>query len=145
MDALTKITPLLKCIECNHEELHRIESSFICPVCKKKYPIKNGIPRFVPESFIAYDTQQTSLEEKTKNYFGFEWEVFDNWGFIDESKIDKKKLFRVYGGTNSARKKTFDLKCRLSDDELAEQTVVLDGGCGNGRYTYVSRRLRIPK
>jgi len=131
-----KIISILKCINCNSSNLDISNSeAFVCPKCNEKYPIVNGILRFVPESYMNYNENKNTIEEKTKNYFGFEWQEFDNWGFIDDNCIDEKNN-EFFGGTISARKLTFDSKCRLSLNDLKKSHMILDAGCGNGRYTY---------
>jgi SAM-dependent methyltransferase len=130
-----EIAHLLHCLEC-HGGLDFAAQAFKCQNCLADYPIVNGVPRFVPVSFYAFDQQQSTIQEKTKNYFGYEWEHFKNWGFIDENEIPVKDRYIFEGGYNSSRTAAFDTKCRLNDNELAPDTITLDAGCGNGRYTF---------
>ena len=88
VDLLTKIEALLKCVDSSCSgNLKLNEGAFTCEECHHEYPIVDGVPRFVPESFFSFDQKQSSIQEKTKNYFGYEWEHFNNWGFIDENDI----------------------------------------------------------
>jgi SAM-dependent methyltransferase len=100
------------------------------------YPRVDGIPRFVPASFYALNMGNDSIQEKTKNYFGFEWDYFRDWGFVRDGDVPAGQARRFYGGTTSARRATFDSKCRLDASDLASGKIVLDAGCGNGRYSY---------
>ena len=74
-DQWEKISPILRCVKCK-STISLTESSFICITCGEKFPIINGIPRFVPESYYSLDNGNDSIVEKTKNYFGFEWDFF---------------------------------------------------------------------
>jgi SAM-dependent methyltransferase len=135
LDVLARLQPLLECLSCRHD-LTLEPECFQCRGCGSEYPIIDGIPRFVPEQFHSRTEQQDTLQEKTKNYFGFEWETFKDWGFIPDEAVEADRQSEVYGGTVSARRSAFDRKCRLDADDLAAGNVVLDAGCGNGRYTY---------
>jgi len=132
---LKKIEPLLECLECKNN-LSLEEDGFKCENCGQKYPIIDGIPRFVPENFWKLDNSKQSLDEKTKNYFGYEWEFFEKWGFYDDKELsdEEKKLY--VAATVETRKKTFNSKCRMTEENLSKDKTILDAGCGNGRYTY---------
>jgi SAM-dependent methyltransferase len=132
---MQRIEHILCCIECG-ADLSLKEQSFVCKHCERIYRIIDGIPRFVPESFYHLDNRKQSIEEKTKNYFGLEWDYFNDWGFIPDKNVREDQHTEFLGGTVSARVKAFDSKCRLNAKELGEGKIVLDAGCGNGRYTY---------
>ncbi len=132
---MERILEYLCCLECKGE-LSLSEKYLECEKCQKRYPIIDGVPRFVPENFYDLNDQNDCIEEKTKNYFGYEWDYFNDWGFIPDEQISFEKKHDFFGGTVSARKSTFNSKCRMSPDDLGKGKVILDAGCGNGRYTY---------
>ncbi len=137
MKDMHRLEPLLRCLSCREENLVLDDANFACRSCEQRYPIIDGILRFVPESYYRLDDGRVSVEERTKNYFGHEWDVFRQWGFIkDEDVTFSNQRFATMGGTIQARGKAFGSKCRLAAADLVKGKVVLDAGCGNGRYTY---------
>ena len=129
-----KLIDLVVCLYCKGNLI--LETNSInCTKCKKNYPIVDGIPRFVDESYYELNEDNTELQKKTKNYFGFEWEYFNQWGFLEDGKTNIGKEHLNKGGTVSDRIQTFDNKCRLDRYDINSK-IVLDAGCGNGRYTY---------
>ena len=134
-DLLEKLLPLLKCLRCG-SDLKHLNGSIGCTVCNANYSIIDGIPRFVPKKFYVLNTENDSIQEKTKNYFGFEWDYFRDWGFIPNEELTPETAMLCHGGTVDARQKSFDSKCKLTAEDLSDGKVVLDAGCGNGRYTY---------
>jgi len=135
MNKFTKVESLLKCLKCNHDLYYESER-FRCNNCNAEFPIIDNIPRFVPENFWNLDENSATIQEKTKNYFGFEWDYFKNWGFINDEDVPEDKIDLYRGGRVSDRKSAFETKCRLNNDELKKGKIILDAGCGNGRYTY---------
>jgi SAM-dependent methyltransferase len=90
-----------------------IEGSLACENCKAEYPIRDYIPRFVKtDSYV--------------NNFSLQW-----------SKYRETQLDSVSGLNIS--EKIFYERTNLSIDELKGK-VVLDAGCGIGRYTEITRR-----
>jgi SAM-dependent methyltransferase len=132
---MQRLLPLLKCLRCS-SDLELRENAFGCVSCSAQYPIIDGIPRFVPEAFYTLSTHHASIEEKTKNYFGFQWDYFKDWGYIADEDVPDERCDEYFGGTVSARRNAFDKKCRMDAEDLKTGSVVLDAGCGNGRYTY---------
>lgn len=112
----------------------QFELSFVCKKCNAVYPIIENIPRFIPQSESNAESEN-SLENKTSAIFGFEWDYFQDWGFISDDSVSEDQKHLYYGGMVSNRKAAFDSKCRLTNTELSEG-IILDAGCGNGRYTY---------
>lgn len=134
-ELLARIQPLLQCLKCSGA-LNLEPERFVCESCLASYPVINGIPRFTPENFYERTQEQANISEKTKNYFGFQWDYFKEWGFIPDEQVEAHKKSEVYGGTVAARKSAFDKKCRMAAEDLSLEKIVLDAGCGNGRYTY---------
>lgn len=123
---------LLKFIECNKchgpfsirvlkKDKEIKEGSLICKKCNISYPIINYIPRFVSSKEDDFE----KLKTDTIKYFGHEWVHFDRHGFDDE----------VYN--KEYEKQIFHEKTLLGSKEVKNK-LVLDAGCGNGRYTYQS-------
>lgn len=137
MKDFKRIEPLLQCVKCN-SNIKFIDEKFLCDSCSKEYPIIDGIPRFVEETFYQLNENNDDIENKTKNYFGFEWDYFKDWGYIKDEDVPREKVEYYLGGRVSDRKATYDSKCRLDSSEIKNR-VVLDAGCGNGRYTFETR------
>ncbi|MHB8652297.1 MAG: methyltransferase domain-containing protein [Terriglobia bacterium] len=85
---------------------------FRCDQCKTNYPIRNGIPRFV--SSEAYSSS-----------FGFEWKRWRRTQFDTTSRKSSDTTFTASTGVQPA--------------SLAGK-LVLDAGCGSGRYMDVVTR-----
>ena len=134
----SRIAHLLRCTACQ-TSLNLEEKRFLCVGCGKAYPIVGGIPRFVDEPFYTLSESSENIEEKTKNYFGFEWDYFNDWGFIKDEDVPEDSVSKCMGGRVSDRIGAFDSKCRLNTDDLKDR-VVMDAGCGNGRYSYEAGR-----
>jgi SAM-dependent methyltransferase/uncharacterized protein YbaR (Trm112 family) len=149
---------LLKLIECKKcwqdfklhvfkEENKEIKDGLlVCPQCNNYYSIVNFIPRILPKKFyynskfelfyhqqikkIVKDYQFEEdkdffkkLKQDNIKFFGYEWVHFDRHGFDD----------RIYH--EKFEKNIFHEKTLLRTKELNNK-LVLDAGCGNGRYTY---------
>jgi len=89
-----------------------VEGSLLCNGCGVSYPIKNGIPRFVSN-------------ENYSQSFGFQW-----------NKHAKTQL-DSYTGLPISRKRLLDTTGWPTD--LSGQ-VILEAGCGAGRFTEVLLR-----
>src|SRR3990167_3209856 len=117
--------------------------------CRSWYPIINRIPRLIAEKFRRDITSEfvkifeselapmnilsseqtlssdhlTTLKENTIKSFGYEWNKYDRFGWDDQTY-------------NLAWEETvFQNKSLLKPDEVKNK-LVLDAGCGNGRYSY---------
>ncbi len=153
---------LLKLIECKKcqqdfklhifkEENNEIKDGLlVCPQCNNYYSIVNFIPRILPKKFY-YNSKfelfyQQQIKKIVKNYryeedkdllknlkqdnikfFGHEWVHFDRHGFDDHVYNEKFE------------KQIFHEKTLLKSKSLKNK-LVLDAGCGNGRYTYQALR-----
>jgi len=82
------------------------EGSLRCAGCSREYPIREGIPRFVPDAAYARS-------------FSFEWKRWRRTQFDTASRRSSLETFLVSTSRSPA--------------DLAGK-VVLDAGCGTGRY-----------
>lgn len=141
-----------------------IDGHFKCTTCKKIWLIINGIPRFVDknlteiiylyQSFLkkykselervgwitknsdAENADLDEIKEKISDYFGYEWKYFKNWGWINDNDVsEEEKKYNYLGGLISNTESAFKKKCMLDNVDLKIGKLVLDAGCGNGRYT----------
>ena len=101
---------LIRCLKCKAKVLP-IESYILCQQCGLKYPVINGVPRFVPPENYAES-------------FGFQWNRFEN------TQVD-------------SRIKTNRSESRFTEETLWDSTIltgkiVLDAGCGAGRFSEIA-------
>jgi SAM-dependent methyltransferase len=106
-----EVLAILRCVDC-HSGLRREDDALVCLNCSRRYPVIKGVPRFVDQQ--AYTGS-----------FGFQWLKHDKTQLDDE---------------NSRRsEKDFILRTRMEPADLAGK-LVLDVGCGMGRYAEVATR-----
>jgi ubiquinone/menaquinone biosynthesis C-methylase UbiE/uncharacterized protein YbaR (Trm112 family) len=146
----------------NEEEI--IDGVFRCKNCSNYYFVINYIPRFLPINLISKSStfinffqiyskklgklniqfdkcQNNSLSEdyqirsKTIEYFGYEWDRFINWGWIKEDEILIKDRIKYEGGFISNTINAFKTKSLINEDDLTNGKLILDAGCGNGRFS----------
>ena len=146
----------------NEEEIS--EGVFRCKNCNNYYFLINWIPRFLPinlisksSSFINFSQvyskkikkldiefdkfENNSLSEdyqirsKTIKYFGYEWDKFIHWGWIKEDEIPMEDRIKYEGGFISNTINAFKNKSLMNEDDLANGKLILDAGCGNGRFS----------
>ncbi len=156
-----KLTQLLVCPECKADlELHifstaggdRINDGYLrCAACDKGFMIVAGIPRMLPEKLYRNDAfrqkykarlQQIHQEKHRKTpsrppdvlirhqantieSFGWEWLNYDRFGWDPETKDE---LWSVEN-----ERERFFANTLFEPQELPNK-LMLDGGCGNGRY-----------
>jgi SAM-dependent methyltransferase len=87
-----------------------------CPACHTAYPITNGIPRILPASLIEE-------QQQTADSFGWQWLCFP----------------RLHGDDRNTEQ-FLGWIAPLTADSLQGQ-LVLDAGCGMGRFAAVASRL----
>lgn len=90
------------------------EAALACKLCAREYPVTGGVPRLRPPSAVARATA------KTRDAFGWEW--------------------LRYPGSLPGDKETFLEETMLPPHEFAGK-LVLDAGCGMGRYGAVALSL----
>jgi SAM-dependent methyltransferase len=117
-ESLTKLLVCPRCkaelsLEISEQQSDKILSgSLRCGACAADYPIKKGIPRFV--SSEAYTSS-----------FGFEWKRWRRTQFDTASRKSSETAFTACTG--------------VRPDTLAGK-IVLDAGCGSGRYMDIVAR-----
>ncbi len=101
------------------ETLEEIETGWLnCPRCGVDYPIVRGVPRFVTgEHPLSGDNV------KTADAFGWQWQKFSE--LHDMAAYENQFLDWVYPIT----------------PDFFQGKVVLDAGCGNGRFSLVSSQF----
>lgn len=93
----------------NEEAGEILEGALRCDGCRRDYPVRRGVPRFVPTDDYA-------------DAFSFEWQLHRR------TQFDTPK--------NQATRDDFGLKIDMPLTGL-EGKLVLDAGCGTGRYSHV--------
>ncbi len=83
-----------------------------CPGCGAAYPIRNGIPRFVPQ------------QDDYAGNFGFQW---NRWKTLQVDRLAGHRLSQT----------RFFADSRLPPEWLPGR-LILDAGCGAGRFTDVA-------
>ena len=103
---------ILRCLSCGERLDSDGSGGFVCSVCKRAYANVLGIARFVDAQHYAAS-------------FGFQWH-----------RYQKTQL-----GQNDVRdsEQQFELKTALRREELKDK-LVLDVGCGMGRFAQVATR-----
>jgi len=90
------------------------EATLACKLCAREYPVTGGVPRLRPPSPVARATA------KTRDAFGWEW--------------------LRYPGSLPGDRETFLEETLLPPHEFTGK-LVLDAGCGMGRYSAVALSL----
>jgi SAM-dependent methyltransferase len=115
-DSFAGLARLLRCPICRA----RIEAANDCLVCSAghRFEVRAGVPRFV-----ANPTESgSSIRDKTSKAFGDQWNELGDLAAVGAA----------------------DLRLHLPDGFSLEQTftgLVLDAGCGMGRYTALAREV----
>jgi len=108
-----EIEKALRCPDCGCE-LVGDKSGFECAGCSQSFPVVGAVPRFVPQDNYA-------------GSFGLQWNKFE------KTQIDSRVQ------TNRSRSRF--LEETLWDSELLNNKLVLDAGCGAGRFSEIALEL----
>lgn len=127
----------------NFQETTEIKEGYL--ICKNShfYVVTNYIPRMLPnqleklknfkEKYSEIIPAQElkfkksnleKLQEKTIESFGFEWKKWNRFGWENRESLEKTKAI-------------FDYKVMFKPEEIRGK-LLLDAGCGNGRYTKIA-------
>ena len=102
---------ILRCLKCQGSLVPTAEA-FVCDGCGRRYPIVNGVARFVDEQNYA-------------GSFGFQWKLYSQTQLDDANSQRSEDAFRRRTG--------------FRPEDLAGKRV-LDVGCGMGRFAEVATR-----
>ena len=106
-----EVLAILRCLDCQGT-LSAKSDGLLCSGCGRQYPLRNGVVRFVSEENYA-------------NSFGFQWAKYAKTQLDHESSQISETAFRRRTGYRPE-----DLSGKL----------VLDVGCGMGRFAEVATR-----
>jgi 2-polyprenyl-3-methyl-5-hydroxy-6-metoxy-1,4-benzoquinol methylase len=106
-----EILAILRCVSCQ-SKLRQGADGLVCAGCSRKFPMVKGVVRFVEAEHYA-------------GSFGFQWQVFR------QTQLDSE----------SSRRSELDFRRRtgFEPEDLAGK-LVLDVGCGMGRFAEVATR-----
>lgn len=107
-----------------------------CLSCERTYPIKDGVPDMVPcASSNEVRADLSRVRAATVERFGFEWDYFRDWGWLPGYPDVPGASEKFYGGLVMHTQGAFRSKSLFREGELKSGHLVLDAGCGNGRFT----------
>src|SRR3990167_10020666 len=98
---------------------HILDGDLVCRECNNSFPIVKGVP-FFKKDLIDIEV------DKNRNNFADEWNYFT-------SSMDKKNELLAKNELDSY----FNPFVKYED---LENKIVLDGGCGGGRFIYVTSK-----
>lgn len=106
----------------------------LCLACGASYPIIDGVPRMLPAGLGGNAAELSSIKKHTQKNFGYEWLFYarHGWDYGSDKRYDPNRF--------AVEKDNFVRKA-LVDPEEFEGKLVLDAGCGNGRYSNQARAL----
>jgi SAM-dependent methyltransferase len=107
-----EVQRILRCPHCGGRLESDEREGFVCPGCKRAYPNLERIARFVDAQYYAAS-------------FGFQWHRYDKTQLDHDEVRDSDRNFRM--------------KTALRPEELKGR-LVLDVGCGMGRFAEVATR-----
>ena len=106
------VQAILRCLNCGGRLEGEPSRGLLCPGCKRAYPNVNGIARFVDAQHYAAS-------------FGFQWHRYHKTQLDHDQVCESERHFRMKTG--------------LRPEELSGK-LVLDVGCGMGRFAEVATR-----
>ena len=107
-----ELQAILRCLSCGSNLESDQAAGFLCPACKRVYPNAQGIARFVDAQYYAAS-------------FGFQWHRYQ------KTQLDHDEL--------RESERHFLAKTALRPEDLKGK-LVLDVGCGMGRFAEVATR-----
>jgi len=124
--------PEKKCAVC--WKIQILQGRLQCLQCTESFPIQDGVPRFLNHLQVREADTRENLKEETQKAFGFEWDFYRRlgWDYGGDKVFDP--------GRGEIERNNFFYKGMVREEEFAGK-VVLDAGCGNGRYSFHARNL----
>ena len=107
-----EIQAIFRCLQCGGMLASDQRGGFVCPACNHAYPKVNGIARFVDAQHYAAS-------------FGFQWHRYQKTQLDHDEVRDSERNFLM--------------KTALHPEDL-QGKLVLDVGCGMGRFAEVATR-----
>jgi SAM-dependent methyltransferase len=101
---------------------HLMTGVLICVACGAKYPIIGGVPRFIPKDNIKEVSS-------TVDGFGYQWQKADST--IQNTRFTAAETFLDF---------IYPIK-----KEYFKGKIILDGGCGSGRFTFLANQFGAAK
>lgn len=106
-----EVLAILRCLDCQ-SSLHNQADGLVCTGCGRLYPLRNGVVRFVGAQAYA-------------GSFGFQWKLYAR------TQLDH--------ATSQKSERAFRRRTGFRPEDLAGK-LVLDVGCGMGRFAEVATR-----
>jgi SAM-dependent methyltransferase len=107
-----ELQAILRCLSCGSKLESDQSGGFLCPACKRAYPNVEGIARFVDAEHYAAS-------------FGFQWHRYQ------KTQLDNDEV--------RESERNFLMKTALRPEDLKGK-LILDVGCGMGRFAEVATR-----
>ena len=115
---------------------HVITGRLRCNSCGTTYPIEQGVAHLLPSDSVEVEGKDLAdLQAATVERFGFEWSYFRDWGWLADYPDIPNAEERFYGGLAEHTRSAFWSKSLFREEDLHPGLLVLDAGCGNGRFT----------
>ena len=130
------LSPLRLDISKQDVDGHIIAGQLQCMACQQAYPIKEGVPDLLPaESAQINGKDLERLQVATVDRFGFEWLYFHDWGWLTEYPNIPNAEEKFRSALVEHTRRDFWGKSLFREDDLHPRLLILDAGCGNGRFT----------
>jgi SAM-dependent methyltransferase len=123
MDSICKLTPLLKCPLCGLDLRYGAANLF----CRNDHSFSYH------DNVVDFSTVQeiNSIQQRSKQSFQIEWtQYYQNLGWASQEFPDEKHMFLSY--------------TRAMPNFFMEK-IVIDAGCGNGRYINIVNKITAPQ
>ena len=115
---------------------HIIDGHLQCQKCQQAYLVKQGVPNLLPPDKALVDGNDLShLQTSTMQRFGYEWRYFRVWGWLTKLPDIPNAEEEFFGSLVENTCRAFWSKSLFQPKDLYSGLIVLDAGCGNGRFT----------